>query len=292
MRTRRRATPVAVAAAIAAATAVAALVPTANAATLTVVESAPDIRVPSGLFTPTAAASAVYFGGMYSPARNPLGFAMGYVEFPKGGTTPISNNTLVLAFGSGPRIVAQAKGPTGPGAPSARPLLGGTGKYLGMRGVERSVKKGSTFTHTISYTLPTKGSARTKETYYVRYVPATSTPRGRADAVGDGRGVGGPITTSTGEEVGYYAVESVVTHSYSGGIYQWLVGDAVYRFNDGSMLRAIGPYQRATGSVAGPFAPSARVVTGGTGRYAGMRGQVVPVSIPGGNSSHAFTLVK
>ena len=68
---------------------------------------------------------------------------------------------------------------------------------------------------------------------------------------------------------------------------------ATYTFIDGSTLRAVGPYQRATSAAAGALAASGRVVASGTGRYQGMRGQVMvsPVNADG-TSTHSFTLVK
>lgn len=257
-----------------------------GASTLTVIESAPNVPVPSGLFS-DAPASGVYFGGMYSPQGNPRGFAMGYVDLPPGVFT---NNTLVLAFGLGPRIVARAAGPVKAGSP--RPIAGGTGKYLGMRGVERNTRKGSTYTHTLTYTLPPKGTVRVREDYMLARSPAVTITRGGAGGVGDTRDLTATLRTPAGQLAGTYTVSSVLMHSYSGGLYQWYVGDATYTFTDGSTLRVIGPFQRATGTAPGVLNPSPRVVLGGTGRYAGMRGQVVITPQTDGSSLNSFTLIK
>jgi hypothetical protein len=55
----------------------------------------------------------------------------------------------------------------------------------------------------------------------------------------------------------------------------------------------VGPYQRATSAAAGALNPSGRVVASGTGRYKGMRGQVVVLpTAADGTAVHSFTLVK
>jgi hypothetical protein len=111
--------------------------------------------------------------------------------------------------------------------------------------------------------------------------------------VGNGRFVAGTFTTTTGTPAGAYAVTSVLEYVYSGGLYEWFVGDATYTFSDGSTLRAVGPYQRATSAAAGALNPSGRVVASGTGRYKGMRGQVVVLpTAADGTAVHSFTLVK
>lgn len=264
-------------------------VPIANGATLTVTESADDVRVGSGLFSP-APASLVFFGGMYSPQGNPRGFAMGYEDLPTGSASPVVNSTLVLAFGSGPRIATRAVGRVPAGA--AKRVLGGTGKYLGMRGTERTVKKGAGYQHTITYTLPPKGTKRVREDYIVRFQKPTIIERGARGGAGDARNIEGPLVTPAGQPAGHYVVDSVLMHTYSGGAYQWFVGNGTYTFTDGSTLRAVGPFQRATGSAPGVLQASPRVVIGGTGRYAGMRGQVVITSNPDGSATNSFTLIR
>jgi hypothetical protein len=234
----------------------------------------------------------VFFGGMRSPQGNPRGFAMGFEDLPTGWAGPAANSTLALAFGSGPRIVAQSAGISRRGAP--RPLLGGTGPYLGARGIEtRSSRGGWQYEHTITYTLPAKGTPRVREDYVMRLGKAVMVERGGTGGVGNGRLLGGTFTTPTGEAAGTYAIDSVLAYLYSGGLYEWYVGDATYTFIDGSTLRAVGPYQRATSAAAGALAASGRVVASGTGRYQGMRGQVMvsPVNADG-TSTHSFTLVK
>jgi len=263
-----------------------------TAATLKVVESSPSVDLTTGVFMPSAQGSGVFFGGMRSPQGNPRGFAMGFEDFPTGWAGPAANSTLALAFGSGPRIVAQSAGISRRGAP--RPLLGGTGPYLGARGIEtRSSRGGWQYEHTITYTLPAKGTPRVREDYVMRLGKAVMVERGGTGGVGNGRLLGGTFTTPTGEAAGAYAIDSVLAYLYSGGLYEWYVGDATYTFIDGSTLRAVGPYQRATSAAAGALAASGRVVASGTGRYQGMRGQVMvsPVNADG-TSTHSFTLVK
>ena len=283
----RIATPILIAAGVCAV----AIPASSTAATLKVVESAPSVDVTTGLFMPSAQGAGVFFGGMRSPEGNPRGFAMGFDEFPTGPSGPAGNSTLALAFGSGPRIVAQSAGVTRSGAP--RPLLGGTGPYLGARGVETHSSSRGKYEHTITYTLPAKGTPRVREDYVMRLGKAVTVERGGTGGVGNGRVLGGTFTTPTGEAAGTYAIDSVLEYLYSGGLYEWYVGDATYTFSDGSTLRAVGPYQRATSAAAGALAASGRVVASGTGRYQGMRGQVVvsPVNAEG-TSTHSFTLVK
>ena len=262
-----------------------------TAATLKVVESAPSVDLTTGVFMPSAQGSGVFFGGMRSPQGNPRGFAMGFEDFPTGAAGPAANSTLALAFGSGPRIVAQSAGISRRGAP--RPLLGGTGPYLGARGIETRSSSHGKYEHTITYTLPAKGTPRVREDYVMRLGKAVMVERGGTFGVGNGRLLGGTFTTPTGEAAGAYAIDSVLAYLYSGGLYEWYVGDATYTFIDGSTLRAVGPYQRATSAAAGALAASGRVVASGTGRYQGMRGQVMvsPVNADG-TSTHSFTLVK
>jgi hypothetical protein len=262
-----------------------------TAATLKVVESAPSVDLTTGVFMPSAQGSGVFFGGMRSPQGNPRGFAMGSEDFPTGAAGPAANSTLALAFGSGPRIVAQSAGISRRGAP--RPLLGGTGPYLGARGIETRSSSHGRYEHTITYTLPAKGTPRVREDYVMRLGKAVTVERGGTGGVGNGRLLGGTFTTPTGEAAGTYAIDSVLVYLYSGGLYEWYVGDATYTFIDGSTLRAVGPYQRATSAAAGALAASGRVVASGTGRYQGMRGQVMvsPVNADG-TSTHSFTLVK
>lgn len=262
-----------------------------TAATLKVVESAPGVDLTTGVFMPSAQGAGVFFGGMRSPKGNPRGFAMGFEDFPTGAAGPAANSTLALAFGSGPRIVAQSAGVSRRGAP--RPLLGGTGPYLGARGVETRSSSHGKYEHTIIYTLPPKGTPRVREDYVMRLGKAVTVERGGTGGVGNGRLLGGSFTTPTGEAAGTYAINSVLEYLYSGGLYEWYVGDATYTFSDGSTLRAVGPYQRATSAAAGALLASGRVVASGTGRYRGMRGQVVvsPVNAQG-TSTHSFTLVK
>ena len=267
-------------------------IPTASAATtLKVVESAPSVTLTTGVVAPAAQASGVFFGGMRSPEGKARGFAMGYEDFPTGLSGLAANSTLALAFGSGPRIVAQSPGASRRGAP--RPLLGGTGPYLGAKGVETRTNNHGKYEHTITYTLPAKGTPRTREDYVMRLGKAVTTERGGAGGVGNGRFVAGTFTTTTGTPAGAYAVTSVLEYVYSGGLYEWFVGDATYTFSDGSTLRAVGPYQRATSAAAGALNPSGRVVASGTGRYKGMRGQVVVLpTAADGTAVHSFTLVK
>jgi hypothetical protein len=270
---------------------VAAIPAAGTATTLKVVESAPSVTLTTGVVAPAAQASGVFFGGMRSPEGKARGFAMGYEDFPTGLSGMAANSTLALAFGSGPRIVAQLPGLSRHGAP--RPLLGGTGPYLGAKGVETRTNNHGKYEHTITYTLPAKGTPRTREDYVMRLGKAVTTERGGAGGVGNGRFVAGTFTTTTGTPAGAYAVNSVLEYVYSGGLYEWFVGDGTYTFSDGSTLRAVGPYQRATSAAAGALNPSGRVVASGTGRYKGMRGQVVVLpTAADGTAVHSFTLVK
>lgn len=267
---------------------------TASANTLVVTASTPTVIVRPGITSPTAQASSVFFGGMRSPDGKARGFLMGFADLPTDSThptAPSSNGTLAFAFGSGPRIVAGWQRTVRSDAPV--PLLGGTGPYLGARGTERASYANGRFTHTISYTLPAKGTKRVREDYLMRLGKATTTERGGTGGVGNGRGVAGTFTTTTGEAAGTYVITSVLEHVYSGGLYEWYLGDATYTFTDGSTLHVVGPYQRATSAVAGVTTPSGRVVVSGTGRYKGMRGQVVILPpAADGSALHSFTLVK
>lgn len=267
---------------------------TANADTLVVTASTPNVIVRPGITSPTAQASSVFFGGMRSPEGRARGFLMGFADLPTDAvdpSAPSSNGTLAFAFGSGPRIVAQWQRTVRSDAPV--PLLGGTGPYLGARGTERASYANGRFTHTITYTLPPKGTTRVREDYLVRLGKASTTERGGTGGVGNGRAVAGAVTTPTGEAAGTYAITSVLEDVYSGGLYEWYLGDATYTFTDGSTLHVVGPYQRATSAVAGVTTPSGRVVVSGTGRYKGMRGQVV-ILPPGadGSALHSFTLIR
>jgi len=276
---------------VVAAAACAGTMATAHAATLKVVDSASSVVLSMGVFLPGAQGSAVYFGGMRSPEGKARGFAMGFDDFPAGPTGSTASGTLALAFGSGPRIVVQSTGVVRRSA--RRPLLGGTGPYLGARGVETRTRSHGTTEHTITYSLPARGTPRTREDYIMRLGKAVTTVRVGLNGIGNGRSLTGTFTTPTGQPAGIYVVNSVLEHVYSGGLYEWYLGDATYTFTDGSTLRAVGPFQRATSAAAGALAASGRVVASGTGRYRGMRGQVVvsPVGA-NGTATHSFTLVK
>ncbi len=266
---------------------------TAGAATITVNESAVDVRISSGIISPADKGALVFFGGMRSPQGKARGHIMGYEDTPKGGWVPTSGTTIAFAFGSGARIVTQQPGNrvTRPGG--ADPLVGGTGPYLGATGtqVTRPAGKG-VYQHVITYTLPPKGAKRTTFTDTVRYGTPDIVERGGPDGVGNNRNIGGPLTDANGQPDGYYQVNSVLEHVYSGGLYQWFVADGTFTFADGSTLHAVGPFQRATGSAPGVLAPSPRAVNQGTGRFKGMRGQVVIRTNDDGTSSCIFTLVK
>jgi len=270
------------------------VIPTADAASIVVNAATPTVIVQPGITSPAAPAAAVFFGGMRSPAGKARGFVMGFGDLPQGNTGPMapsSNGTLAFAFGSGARIVAQWTREA-PGD-AVVPLLGGTGQYLGARGTERATYAHGRYSHTITYSLPAKGTKRVREDYLMRLGPAVTTDRGGADGVGNGRSGAGAFTTTTGEPAGTYRFTSVREHAYSGGAYEWYVGDATYTFSDGSTLRAVGPYQRVPTAVAGTTAPSGRVVADGTGRYKGMRGQVVILpTAADGTALHSFTLVR
>lgn len=286
MITARRAAPLA-------ALAMAALaVSTAGAATITVTESAPDVRLGTGVVSPTAKGALVFFGGMRSPEGNPRGHVMGYEDLPLGTFSPVANSVAAFAFGSGARIVAQRVGTSRVRAGFARPLVGGTGPYLGAQGTERTTRANGRYTHIITYTLPPKGTKRTTFTVNVKYGTPVIVPRGGTGGVGNGRNLTASLTNAAGQPDGTYAVDSVLEHVYSGGAYEWYVGDGTFTFADGSTLHAVGPFQRATGTAPGVLAASPRPVNNGTGRFAGMRGQVVLTPSPAGGTDAAFTLVR
>lgn len=286
MTTIRRAAPIA-------AIALAALAAsTAGAATITVTEKAPDVRVTGGVVSPTAKAALVYFGGMRSPEGNPRGHFMGYEDLPLGTSSPVANSVGVFAFGSGGRIVAQRVGTSRPGPGFTRPLVGGTGPYLGAQGTERTTRAGGVYTHTITYTLPPKTAKRTTFTVLIKYGSPVITERGGANGAGNARDLTAEVFDSSGQRAGTYVVDSVLTHRYSGGLYEWFVGDGVFTFTDGSTLRAVGPFQRATGTAPGVLAAAPRAVNNGTGRFTGMRGQLVLSPNPAGGTDGVFTLVR
>lgn len=265
---------------------------TAGAATITVTEKAPDVRLAGGVVSPTAKAALVYFGGMRSPEGNPRGHVMGYHDLPQGGSGPVTNSVSVFAFGSGGRIVAQQVG-TAPRQPKAAlPLAGGTGPYLGAQGTARTTRAKGVYTHTITYTLPPKTATRTTFTVSIKYGSPTIIERGAAGGAGNARNLTADVFDSAGRPDGIYRVDSVLVHRYSGGAYEWFIGDGVFTFADGSTLHAVGPFQRATGTAPGVLAAAPRAVNRGTGRFAGMRGQLVLEPNPAGGTTGIFTLVR
>lgn len=264
----------------------------ASGATITVTEAATDVRVPVGVVSPTAPAALVYFGGMRSPEGKARGHFMGYEDLPDGGTSPAANSTKVFAFGSGARIVAQQPKAVRVRAGMSLPLAGGTGQYLGAQGTEVTSRRNGTYTHTITYTLPAKGAPRTVLNETIRYGTPQIIARGGAGDVGNGRNLSATLTNAAGEPDGTYQVNSVLEYTYGGGDYQWFVGDGTFTFADGSTLHAVGPFQRATGTAPGVLAPAPRAVNNGTGRFTGMRGQVVLSPNADGTTNAAFTLVR
>lgn len=235
----------------------------------------------------TAGGAYTWFTGMYSlETRNPRGHVMG-TESAAGGST------VALAFGSGARIVARNALPVTGSAPAVfrRQVVGGTGQYLGAKGMMVSRKTRGTYVHTVTYTLPPRGTKRTTMDYIVRLAPAKVTQNGGAGGVGNGRVIAGRVLDAAGTQVGTYAVDSTLTFVYGAGTYEWFIGAFGYVFADGTLM-ARGPYQRASAAAPGALAPSGRVVTGGTGAYAGMRGQVVVTPNADGTSTHSFTLIR
>lgn len=226
-----------------------------------------------------------WFTGMYSPQGNPRGHLMG--------TGPSAENaTVALAFGSGARIVARNALPAAKPGPGGfrRQVLGGTGRYLGARGMMVTRRVKGVYTHEVTYTMPPRGTKRTTMDYVVRLGAAKITARGGAEGVGNLRVIAGRVLDAAGTEVGTYAVDSTLVDVYGAGTYEWYLGEFGYVFADGSLI-ARGPYQRASASAPGALVASGRVVTGGTGAYAGMRGQVVVTPKPDGTSTHSFTLI-
>ncbi len=234
----------------------------------------------SGVTNVTAQGVGTWFGGMRSAEGKARGHVMG-VENSRA-------RTIAFAFGSGARMVATCGAPPN----CTRRIVGGTGAYLGARGVDLTKKHGGTYRHTVTYSLPPRGTARVRFSNVVVLNPATTVDRGNPFGLGNARLIVGTILDASGTTVGTYGVDSAVVGVYGGGAFHWLLGDFVYRFTTGDTLRATGPYQRATGSAPGALPGSSRVVVGGTGRYAGMRGQVVPTPNADGSDTHAFTLLK
>ena len=171
-------------------------------------------------------------------------------------------------------------------------ILGGTGTFLGATGVTVASRSGRTFAHEVRYSLPPAGTPRVTKSVLVRLSPAVVTPRGGPAGVGNGRAIDGTVLDASGARIGTDRVDSTLVKVFSGGTREWYLGDFAYVLADGT-LTAVGPYPRATGSAPGALAASGRVVTGGTGAYAGMRGQVVVLPPnPDGTSTHSFTLIR
>lgn len=221
-----------------------------------------------------------WFTGMYSPAGTPRGHMMG--------TEPAGASfSFAMVFGSGERIVAQAAG-----AGRAWTVVGGTGRYLGARGSVRTRVVGAAYAHTVRLALPRPGTRRTTKAVRVRLGSPAITPRGGVSGVGDGRVIPGTITDAGGATIGTYRVDSTLVEVFAGGTREWYLGSFEYRLPDGT-LRAVGPYPRATVAAPGALAASGRTVTGGTGAYAGMRGQVVVLPPDDdGSAVHSFTLIR
>lgn len=234
----------------------------------------------------TAGGAFTWFTGMYSAAGNPRGHVMG-------SDAGAAGSTLMLAFGAGARLVARNALPKVASGPAVfrRQVVGGTGPYLGARGMVLSRKVGGIYTHAVTYTLPPRGTRRATMSYVVRLRPAQTTQNGGARGVGNRRVIAGTVFDAGGTQVGTYAVDSTLAYVYGAGTYEWFVGAFGYVFADGTLM-ARGPYQRAAASAPGALTPSGRVVTGGTGAYAGMRGQVVVTPNSDGTSTHSFTLVR
>jgi hypothetical protein len=252
--------------------ALAASAPAWGSSTFTVIEGASSDVTTGGLTT--------WFTGMYSPTGNPRGHMMG--TEPAG--APF---TFAMVFGSGERIVARAPGPG-----STWTVAGGTGRYLGATGSVRTRMVGRSYAHTVRLALPRTGTPRTRMDVRVRLGTPVITRRGGPAGVGDGRAIDGTVLDAAGSSIGTYRVDSTLVKVFAGGTREWYLGDFSYVLPDGA-LRVVGPYPRATTAAPGALAASGRVVTGGTGAYAGMRGQVVVLPPnPDGTSTHSFTLIR
>lgn len=210
--------------------------------------------------------------------------------------------SLVQAFGyavfvvDGAQIAALARprvqeggGQLGGGL--AIPLIGGTGQYAGVSGawIVESLGGGSVkYTFTL-FPAPTAGVDRT-------VVMRSALPQVRNSSAGGPGGLGKKFTFSLpfigvdGESGVAFGYGSTVAPARDGSPVRTIMGLISVQFDDGSTV-LIGNVHTENAEVpsAAEFAVT-RPVLGGTGRYAGVSGELVSTLDGGGGLIHTFKL--
>lgn len=183
-------------------------------------------------------------------------------------------------------------------SPQYSTIIGGTGDYLGGTGtlVARRSADG-TWVKTLSLCPAPRASVS-------RFTVVSDNPHGTATVVernvvngtpgpGTERMVAFPLLSSSNARAGEFRTQVMLmgmTDPARGvGLF---AGPWIYNFGNGNTIRAYGTLLRDGTYGTALMAATTTAVTGGTGRYAGARGQVHAVPQPDGTVRHTFTLLR
>ena len=244
----------------------------------------------------------LWAGGKYATPQGRLhGTIMGFGTFSSSMPHAHFRGTDFFQFDNGSTLVTKgystAVGPGRKLPPSYRhAIIGGTGRFFAATGEEVGYRlKGGRYRHELTVVLPPKTAKvrtiRSLTFLSVKDVIDRSGP-GTED-VGDQRVVLGDLRGEDGaQSLGVYYVRSYILQVLDGGAHQWLGGPIAYRFASGGTLAGAGAYQRVPGAAPGSLAPAPRVISSGTGPYAGYHGELIPEDVAPGVTFHTIRLVK
>ena len=182
-------------------------------------------------------------------------------------------------------------------SPQNSTIIGGTGAYLGKTGtlVARRNANG-TWVKTLSLCPGPRARAS-------RFTVTSDNPHGTATVVarnivngtpgpGTERMVEIPLLSPSHASIGEFRTQSMLmgTMDPTQGV-DLYAGPSTYDFGHGNTIRTYGTLLRNSVYGTALMAPYTTAVTGGTGRYAGVKGQVRAVPQPDGTVRRTFTLL-
>jgi len=244
----------------------------------------------------------LWAGGKYATPQGLLsGTIMGFGTFSSSKPHAHFRGTDFFQFDNGSTLVTKGYSTAvGPGRTLPRSyrhaIIGGTGRFFAATGEEVGYRlKGGRYRHELTVVLPPKTAKvrtiRSLAFLSVKTLVDLSGP-GTED-VGDQRVIVGDLRgEDDAASIGLYYVRSYILQVLDGGAHQWLGGPIAYRFASGGTLAGAGAYQRVPGAAPGSLAPAPRVITSGTGPYAGYHGELIPEDVAPGVTFHTIRLVK
>lgn len=184
---------------------------------------------------------------------------------------------VVLEDANGDRLIAAGRNPIGPatdphppvGLEIRRPIIGGTGRFLGARGEQTLIHTGGgRITATSRFTQPTGDP---DETIVLRHVPAAPGDPEEVD-LGDRTTWEIPMTSDDGEDATIRGHLTTIDFAGEEDPSHRMKGLTTITFADGStiLLAHVRYVDPVTGKALGHCI---RAILGGTGRFAGITGQ-------------------